>query len=238
MLEEARGRCVALVVPGAFAVRLRGPMTPNLARLRSLGLEARPAGIDTSAGMEQNARLLREDVRGLAHAGKQAILVGHSSGAVAITMMLAREPEIAEHVRCAVLMQTTYLGSPIADLLVRHARVRPFVERIVAGEWQAIVDVTTAVRRSFVSEHPYPSDRVPTVSLVTRAERTPLVPLRLYMKLAHGLESDGMVPTDHQRVPGAHTVERVLDHRQPVMGGEAGTITEELLRTALLLDRR
>jgi pimeloyl-ACP methyl ester carboxylesterase len=237
-IDEARRHCVALVVPGAFAVRLRGPMRPNLARLQSLGLTARQSAIDTSAGMERNAVLLADDVKGLAHSGKQAVLVGHSSGAVAITLMLARDPELARHVRCAVLMQTTYLGSPIADLVVRAARARPIVERIVQGEWQAIVDVTTRVRKAIVASHPYPADRVATVSLVTRARMTPLLLPRLYMKLALGLESDGLVPTEHQRVPGTHVVERTLDHGAPVMGrphGRAGDLTEELVLRALRL---
>jgi pimeloyl-ACP methyl ester carboxylesterase len=210
-------------------------MRPNLARLQALGLTARQSAIDTSAGMERNAELLRADVEGLGRAGKRAILVGHSSGAVAITLMLARDPSIARHVRCAVLMQTTYLGSPIADLVVRAARARRLVERIVQGEWQAIVDVTTPVRRAIVARHPYPEGRVPTVSLVTRAGATPLFLPRLYMKLALDLESDGLVPTEHQRVPGTDVLERVLDHGAPVMGRVAGDLTEELLRRALLL---
>lgn len=236
-LEEAREHCVALVVPGAFAVRFRGPMRPNLERLERLGLPARPSAIDTSAGMERNASLLRDDLDGVARTGKRAILVGHSSGAVAITLMLARDPSLARHVRCAVLMQTTYLGSPIADLVVRGARARPLVECIVRGEWQAIVDVTTKVRRAIVAEHPYPAERVPTVSLVTRAHATPLFLPRLYMQLALGLESDGLVPTEHQRVPGTDVVERTLDHGAPVIGRLAGAITEELLRRALALPR-
>jgi pimeloyl-ACP methyl ester carboxylesterase len=237
--DTARG-CVTLVVPGAYAHRLRGPMAPNLARLRAMGFDARLADFDTGACMAIAARAVDAEVRGVAARGKKAILVGHSSGAVAITVALALAPELARHVHRVVLMQTTYLGSPIADLIVRAPRARAMIERLSGGDYQAIVDVTTPVRRAFVEAHPYPASDVPTVALVTRrlSPRSPLFPFQLFLEVRHGLDSDGLVPTEHQRVPGAFVVERALDHAQAVIGRRAGDLTNELLDLALDLTGR
>ena len=214
---------MTLLAPGAYAHRLGGPMAPNLARLRALGLDARLADFDTGARMSVVARALDSEIRAIGARGKSSILVGHSSGAVAITVALALAPELAKHVRCVVLLQTTYLGSPLADLIAGAPRAR------------AIVDVTTPVRRAFVEAHPYPASEVPTVALVTRrlSPRSPLFPLQALQKLRWGLDSDGLVPTGHQRVPGAHLVERELDHAQAAIGEGAGAITEALLVYAL-----
>lgn len=231
---------VVLLAPGAFADRLGGPMTPNLAHLRALGLEARRADFSSGARMEVAADAIAGEIRELAGRGRRAILVGHSSGAVAITVALARSSELAAHVRCAVLLQTTYLGSPVADAVarLRATPARRLVERIVDGDFQAIVDVTTPVRRAFVEAHPYPAHLVPTVALATRrlSPRSPLFPLQLLLRLARAGASDGMVPTAHQHVPGALVVEERLDHAQPVIGARAGELTERLLVRALALE--
>jgi pimeloyl-ACP methyl ester carboxylesterase len=238
-LDVARD-CTSLLLPGAYAERLRGAMRPNLERLSRLGLQARHARLDDGASIARNVEGLREDLQSLARAGRKAILFGHSSGAVAITATLALHPDTHALVHRVVLMQTTYRGSPIADLFA-HPTVFPFtalaVDRWMRGDVQAIVDVTTAVRRAFVEQHPYPGDAVPTVALVTRrlSLRSPLFPLQLHLRLRHGVASDGLVPTEHQRIPGAHTVEMELDHAQPVIGRAAGDITERLLRIALAL---
>lgn len=226
---------MTLLAPGAYAHRLGGPMAPNLARLRALGLDARLADFDTGARMSVVARALDSEIRAIGARGKSSILVGHSSGAVAITVALALAPELAKHVRCVVLLQTTYLGSPLADLIAGAPRARAIVELISGGDYQAIVDVTTPVRRAFVEAHPYPASEVPTVALVTRrlSPRSPLFPLQALQKLRWGLDSDGLVPTGHQRVPGAHLVERELDHAQAAIGEGAGAITEALLVYAL-----
>ena len=235
--------CTCLLVPGAYAERLRGAMRPNLERLGQLGLRARHARLDDGASIAANVAGLRDDVHALARAGQRAILMGHSSGAVAITAMLALHPDTHPHVHRVVLLQTTYRGSPIADLLSRPS-VANFVglavDRWMRGDVQAIVDVTTHARRRFVERHPYPAGAVPTVALVTRrlSPRSPLFPLQLHIRLRHGLDSDGLVPTEHQRVPGVTIVERELDHMQPVMGRLAPAITEELLRAALALPER
>jgi pimeloyl-ACP methyl ester carboxylesterase len=232
--------CTCLLVPGAYAERLRGAMRPNLERLRQLGLHARHARLDDGASIATNVAGLRDDVLSLARAGKKAILLGHSSGAVAITATMALHPDTHAHVHRVVLMQTTYRGSPIADLLARPALI-PFVgmavERWMRGDLQAIVDVTTHARGRFVERHPYPADAVPTVALVAGrlSPRSPLFPLQLHIRLRHGLASDGLVPTEHQRVPGVQIVEMELDHAQPVIGRAAPGITERLLRAALAL---
>lgn len=145
-LPEDAARYAYLNVPGLFTERFPGYMDENAERMRALGLDTREVPIDTDAGVEENAKVLRDMIMRIAEEEqRQVVLQGQSKGGVDISAALALYPELQEHVRAVVAMQAPYGGTPmstdihdgklsgVADGLIEH---------VLCGDGAALRDLS------------------------------------------------------------------------------------------------
>lgn len=236
------------MVPGLFTEHYPGYMKDNIGRMQKLGLDTRTVTIDTDASVEDNARIIKETIDKIAREEhKQVVLIGHSKGGVDATAALAMYPELYDHVRAVIAMQTPYGGTPVATDIAGNGRllglVGAAIRRLFKGDQRALTDLTYQARQEFVHKNPYDASRVATLSYATTGGPTvsTVGPSASYMKSNYALESDGLVPKKDAVVPGSDVVyQNDQDHASPVMGvigrGKADVpadITEALITMAL-----
>lgn len=245
-LPEDAAEYAYLNVPGLFTERFPGYMDENAERMRALGLDTREVPIDTDAGVEENARVLRDLILKIAEEEqRQVVLQGQSKGGVDISAALALYPELREHVRAVVALQAPYGGTPMSTD-VHDGKLSgvadAVIENVLCGDRDSLRDLSYDSRQTFDSEHPYPEE-VPTVSLATAADpgKGLLGPLVTYMGARHHLASDGAVPVEDQILPGSDVVRLSnMDHAGSVMrlpgaapSDAPGDVTQALLTLAL-----
>jgi triacylglycerol lipase len=239
---------VYVTVQGLFGKHYPGYMGENEKALKAAGMKVVSAPIDTDIGIEANARTLRDFVMKQAESGKKVVLIGHSMGGVNITAALSLYPELQEHVRAVVTLQTPYAGTAIASDLQNDPKMKSIVDgvlnNVLHGDARAMSDLSYESRQKFLAAHPYPAG-IPTVSLGSSVER----PISLvgagrdYLKNRYGIASDGMVPEVDSYIPGAKWIRLTgLDHAGAGMADpfktqshQAGALT--LAAVAVALDR-
>lgn len=239
---------IYLMVPGLFTEHYPGYMKDNIARMQALGLDTRVVKIDTDASVETNAKVIKDTIDAIAkQEGKEVVLIGHSKGGVDATAALAMYPELYEHVRAVIAMQTPYGGTPIASDIMSNSKLLGLVggaiRRLFKGDEKALTDLSYQARQEFVHQHNYDAGKVATVSFGTTGgpKVSTVGPTQSYMKNQYGLESDGLVPKNDAVVPGSDLVTQDnQDHASPVMGvigrGKADVpadITQALITLAL-----
>lgn len=234
-----------LVVPGFLGENLPTYMDPHVDRLRERGLSAEHVGIETEAGVEHNAKIIRDAILEASRGGKQVVLLGHSKGGVDITAALSLYPELKEHVRAVATMQSPFGGTPLASDVNGVGPLRWLVGNLLerlGGSGESVRDLTYEQRQKFLAEHPYPSD-IPTISLASSEEGMASVfhTTNSYMADRYGWASDGVVPTQDQIVPGSDVVlVKGLDHAEagingpgPLVNHKASDLAEALIAMAL-----
>jgi len=234
-----------LVVPGFMGEQIPTYMDAHVNRLRERGLEAQQVAIETEAGVEDNARVVRDAILEAAKDGRQVVLLGHSKGGLDITAALSLYPELKPHVRAVATMQTPYGGTPLASDLNAFGPLRWLVGNVLerlGGSGDSMRDLTYAQRQKFLAEHPYPQD-IPTVSMATSDTSLTSVfaTTTNYMANRYGWASDGMVPTQDQIIPGSDVVHvQGVDHAEagidgpgPLVSHKASDLTEALIAIAL-----
>lgn len=234
---------VYLTVDGLTGDEFPGYMEPNRDGLRKQGLDVREIPIETEETTEVNAKQIRDAILEASKGGKQVVLIGHSKGGVDISAAIAKYPELKEHVRAVVAMQSPYAGAVLAQDLrsnpVTRAGVKALAEHFFDGTENSVRDLTYDYRQQFIQEHPYPTD-IPTVSLAT-SEYSPLSLLAgpaAYSRLRYGAPSDGLVVPEDAMIPGSDVVQlNDLDHIEAVMPSlsrwDAGALTVSLVDLAL-----
>ncbi len=237
---------VYLTVDGLTGENWPGYMEPNREGLRDKGLDVREIKVDTEASTETNAETIRKAIEKVSKEGKQVVLIGHSKGGNDITAAIALNPELKEHVRAVVTMQTPYGGAPLAQDLLSDAATKLGVDAlakyIFKGDPECVEDLTYTERMDFIKKHPYPTD-IPTVSLATSStsQASLLVGPNDYTRLRYGEKTDGLVSPRDAFVPGANVVRLSdLDHLNSVMPNfpqlshwEPGDLTVSLVAMAL-----
>jgi hypothetical protein len=258
---------VVLVVPGLSTNLWNQYDVPyldeNLAALRARGLSARRLAINTEESIAVNAAAVAREVRAEVARGKKVLLLAHSKGGADTVTALAdpANRDLLPHVRGLMTIQPVYGGSPISDLVgtncLIQASVDQFFERVLPvvnrvddeGSRDAVRDLRSEARQASLREHPYPVDRVPTVVLRSSFSGRPMFrprhvlrkPLWVFQKFLEktkdGLQSDGMVSLEWQRIPGAAAEITLsdMDHFEPGFRGESPHSPCEV--TNLLLDR-
>jgi pimeloyl-ACP methyl ester carboxylesterase len=236
-----------VTVQGLFGKHYPGYMDENAKALKSEGLQVMKAPIDTDVGAEANAKTLRDFVIAQSEAsGKKVVLIGHSMGGVDITEALSLYPELKDHVRAVVTLQTPYAGTPIASDMFNDPKVKPMIEgifkNVLHGDPRAMGDLSYESRQAFLAAHPYPAG-IPTVSIGSSTE-APLSMVgagRDYMKNRYGAASDGMVAEADSYIPGAAWVRLTgMDHSAGGMADpfhaqshQAGAMTAAAVAIAL-----
>lgn len=234
-----------LVVPGFMGEQIPTYMDAHVDRLQARGLDAQQVAIETEAGVEDNARVVRDAILEAAKDGRQVVLLGHSKGGLDVTAALSLYPELKPHVRAVATMQTPYGGTPLASDLNAFGPLRWLVGNVLerlGGSGDSMRDLTYAQRQKFLKAHPYPQD-IPTVSMATSDHSLTSVfaSTTNYMANRYGWPSDGMVPTQDQIIPGSDVVHvQGVDHAEagidgpgPLVSHKASDLTEALIAVAL-----
>ena len=250
--QPAQGDLVVLVVPGLSTNLWNQYGVPyldeNLGALRARGFDARRLTINTEESIAVNAREIAAEIRKETTRGKRVLLLAHSKGG-ADTVTALSDPanrDLLPKVVAFMAIQPVYGGSPIADLVGGHCaiqgmvdlffeRVLPVVNRVDdTGDRGAVQDLRTERRQALLREHPFPVDRVATV--VCRGHfsgrpfakprhvlRKPLWAFQKFLEKSKGIQSDGMVALEGQRIPGAKAEFTLndIDHFEPGFRGES-----------------
>ena len=211
--------CVFLAVGGLFteAAPKQLYMDKNLDALEAQGLQVGRVPVDSDMGVEHNAAIVRQAVLEASKNGKQVVLIGHSKGGLDSAAALSMYPELKEHVRALVTIQSPYGGSPMAQDLLDNPLVRYGVGGAVealGGSIQAGEDLTYDSRKEFLAKHPMP-EGIPTVSMAstTANPTSPLFAMQEYMHQRYGVKSDGLVLPQDAFIPGSKSVTlQGLDH--------------------------
>ena len=244
---------VVLVVPGLSTNLWNQYGVPyldeNLAVLGARGLSARRLAINTEDSVRANAAVIAREVRSEVARGKRVLLIAHSKGgADTITALsLPENRDLLPRVAGLVAIQPVYAGSPVADEVGRSGLVQSLADKAFAcifplinrvddtGSPDAVRDLRGEARRALLAQHPYPAAEVPTV--VVRGSFSgrplakwgrhplcqPLVGLQKFLESQRGIQSDGMVSLENQRIPGSvaeHTYDD-LDHFEPGFRNES-----------------
>lgn len=221
-------------------------MKQNREGLERRGLDVREVKTDTEQTVEHNAKVVRDAILAAAKDGKQVVLIGHSKGGMDMTAAVAMYPELKQHVRAAVAMQSPYGGVPVAsdieDQKIVAGLAGKAIEWVLRGDEDSLPDFSYAKRREFVEQYPWPSD-IPTVSLATSSgsQLNGLTPVINWYKLRYGEKTDGIVAQRDSEIPGSRVVRLDnLDHLNSVMpefpgraNWDAGLLTESLVALAL-----
>lgn len=244
---EAKGYTY-LFFNGLLANRYPGYGAANVKRLKDLELDASLVPIDSEASVLHGAETVRQAVLGSfpAPASHKYVLIGHSKGAVDIAAALAIYPELKDHVRVFIAIQTPFRGSPMATELEdsdwRRKLVEAGVPLFFGGDPNAFFDLSYKRRKLFLEKYPFPAE-VPTISLASsRLEINSIMNLPAqHIWDRYGLKSDGMVVPEDAVFPGSRLI-RVedMDHAETILVGipgfrryAPGEVTEALVTLAL-----
>jgi hypothetical protein len=233
---EAR-ELVYLIVPGALGNQVPRYMAQTQRHLEGLGLEVHRSRISTTAGVAANAATLRDEVLELSRGKRSVVLITHSKGGVDALAADAIYREIRPHLRARVLMQPPWSGTPLADMF--DSAVSRSALRLVGGSPDLLGDLKGTTRAGFSAAHHF-SLAVPTVTLATsHGGWSPLTPMAAVLRWRGAGDSDGVVPSRSQEVPGSHVVRlEQLDHWSAVLDipgahYKPGPLAEALVALAL-----
>ena len=199
--------------------------------LAARGLTVTLADGDTEATVAENGRRLA----GLVAGGDRPVcFVSHSKGGLEVLDALLRlTPDQRARVRCWIAMQAPFGGSPFADMVVDTPLLHPLIDGmswVLGGSGDAVVDLGTPVRRAWMAQNDAAIAglvaEIPVLAVTTRLlprddwrAWSPFAGGRYWMD-AHGIPSDGVVPTRSAILPHARFVRiEGLDHGD-VMDGD------------------
>lgn len=215
--------------------------------LKEQGAAARVVPLDTLAPVAGNALRLAE---ALAAEADPALVIGYSKGGVESLAALTH-PQARAHCRGFVALQAPFLGSPVADAVVRNrplAVTATTLARLLGiGSGEGLHDLTTDVRRGWMARHAAALDgviaEVPTVCVAARL--TPAAShgrARLYLPTARWMErqgfgpNDGLVPVSSALLGGARHLAVDGCHIASISGGGRRDPVGLLRRALAMLD--
>jgi triacylglycerol lipase len=246
MPPEAKD-CVFLAVGGLLSQYAPKELyfDDNLDALADAGLQTGRVPVDTDMGVEHNAAIVRQAVLDAAKDGKKVVLIGHSKGGLDSAAALAMYPELKEHVRALVTIQSPYGGSPMAQDLLDNPLVRYGLGGAVealGGSIQAGEDLTYNSRQKFLAKYPMP-EGIPTVSMASDSFKptSPLFAFQEYMQQRYGVKSDGLVVAQDAFIPGSKAVtvhgmdhlESTITNPNPFKSYKPADVTLSLVAMAL-----
>jgi pimeloyl-ACP methyl ester carboxylesterase len=196
----------------------------------AMGAEVSVVRLPTSAPVGENAKKLRAS---LALDPRPAFVIGHSKGGLEALEALLDEAAAAR-ARGLITLQSPFLGSPVADAVLRtdpvHGLARGAAWFVGAGSGGGLVDLTMSRRAIWMQAH-----QAAIASLVARLpvvcvaavmdDRAPPGPDRNFRPLARWIEqrghgpNDGLVSVASALLPGARHMVVTAGHRGTVSTG-------------------
>jgi alpha-beta hydrolase superfamily lysophospholipase len=196
----------------------------------TLGADVTVVNLPTSAAVADNARKLRAS---LVSDPRPALVVAHSKGGLeALEAML--DPSAAPHTRALIALQCPFLGSPVADAILRtdpvHVIARGAAWLVGAGSGRGLADLTMRRRAVWMEAHRAEIAalvaRLPVVCVAAIMDDTaPPGPDRNFRPLAQWIEkhghgpNDGLVTVSSALLPGARHMVIRAGHRGTVSPG-------------------
>ena len=186
--------------------------------------------LPSSAPVAENALRMRAAILG---DPRPAVVIAHSKGGLEALEALLDEP-VAALTRALVTLQSPFLGSPVADAVLRadpvHALARSAAWLVGAGSGHGLVDLTTHTRARWMAAHHREIAallaRVQVVCVASVLDDTaPPGPDRRFRHLARWIErhghgaNDGLVSVSSALLPGARHLVIAAGHRGTVSPG-------------------
>jgi len=195
--------------------------------LKELGVEYSMVDIDSVMMPAHNAAKVAAEIRASA---KPVIIISHSDGGMYALQALIENPELAPRVRGFISLQTPFLGSPVADYVLRNKALAAAMSKTLGyfgGSLEALASLSQSERAAFLSRNGGDIRRVvSSVRVISFATLKPDLPGKIDTLLGiprdamlkSGIANDGLVPTDSAILPGSDFVRLSgLDHIAPVM---------------------
>ncbi len=247
-LALAAGKIAVLAIPGLSTNQWNKIGVPyldeNVAALQALGFPARRLAIKTEDGVAKNAAFIAAEIGKEAAAGRKVVLFGHSKGATDALAAVALDAAARANVLGVVALQPVYGGSPIAQVVEKHAAldkaVKLVFERVFGGQVAAVNDLAFDSRAAFNQAHPYPAAEVPTVVVRStfhrKLSKSILWANEKVITLEWKQPNDGMVELKDEAVPGARATITLddLDHFEAGLRNESKHKPVEITSQAML----
>jgi hypothetical protein len=215
-MDASRRGLIAAVVPGigyeCVAAWLQPPGTVDR-HVRQYGYALQVIRVDALSSSARNARQIRDAIMAmdLGDGPARLVLMGYSKGAPDVLEAIVGYPEIRPRVAAVISVAGTIGGSPLANSAEQYQAdlLRHFPDATCdPGDGGGVASLRTSVRRTWLAQHPLPSD-VPMYSVVTlpRPERisTILRPSASKLSMIDGRNDSQMIFYD-QVIPGSTLV--------------------------------
>lgn len=207
---------------------LPGYFTGQRDYLRSRGVDCRVVDIESETGIYDNARKI---VKELEQAPGKVIIVGHSKGGLDTLEALLKRPDLRRKVHAVIAVQSPFLGSHIADLVLSNSATSvpsALLLDLLGGSKQSLQNLSVKYREAYhrrnAADIKKLAGQVPFYSYATWKE-DPFLPyidtvfevFRDYLR-ALGHKNDGLVPAYSAVLPGSRYVYMEgVDHLCTVM---------------------
>ena len=221
-----------LIVPGFLSdvtAQLRknfGWMVPEMKKdfdeqylwLKSKGIKATRAEIESEASIEENAVRVREAIE---KSDRPVILMSHSKGGLDIIEALRERQDLQEKVAGWLAIQSPFWGTPVADVWTTSERAKKIADGVLkklGGSARSLLGMRVEERVPYMREHEFQIKRmmeaIPTVIFASwkRDEPgdwdTPFEPFWRDQMAKAEIRSDGIIPINSMLIPGASVILR------------------------------
>ena len=194
----------------------------QIAWLKSFGAEYEMLSMKSESSVQVNAEIVSAAIKA---SDKPVMIVASSKGGLDTLEALVEEKELTPKVRGIVMCQIPFLGTPVADYVIRNRGLDTLLTRFLlhmGGSIDSMVNLTSADRKAYMAANSAAITAiigaVPIISVATWKDPdgdnpdTKLKPLRNAM-LKQGLKNDGLVPVASAILPGTDYIKLPgLDH--------------------------
>ena len=187
--------------------------------------------------------------KAIADSKKPVIFLSHSRGGLDVLQtLLSIDEDLLSKVRGWVALQAPFQGTPMADEVLRHSKVKRLVTaalRKIGGSIDSVISMSTAHRKRFMADRELEIKaimaRVPMISFSSWKTNnknkldTTYEVQRNYLEDL-GYQTDGLVPWQSEIIPGVGFVFQLgVDHpstvgKQPFLHFDRVRMTQALLK--------
>jgi hypothetical protein len=227
--EALLRRHKVLLVSGYFGDVDPAYFADHMKWLASLGVERERVAVKARDDIAVNAPIITAAIRGSA---RPVLLITHSKGSVDALEALRADAALRAKVKGWISLQGTFLGTPVADMMLDGSLVDPLLAvailELLGASRASAQGLTTKAARAYVHEHAAAIGallrEVPVVAFASALDVKPGERARTSLEIPYtllsrrGIRNDGLVPLDAAVLPGMDFVQvSGVDHIAPVM---------------------